>query len=132
MVCVLVLSLTACEGEDGMDGNANVVSVSFNAYSIQNGDNIFDVPELTQEIYEHGVVLGYATVDGNDFWETLPVVSGSQVILDIESIEVGKIILSADFTQVLNIRFVLIEGNDVNAVDFSNYLEVQDYYNLDD
>lgn len=140
------LVLTSCDGEDGMDGaegpqgitgtdgqdgNANVVSVSFNAYDIEIGQNEFDIPELTQEIFDHGVVLGYVTVDGNPFWETLPLVISEDVPLDIDRIEVGKITLTATFTQTLNFRFVLIEGTDASSFNFNSYEEVRSFYNLD-
>ncbi|WP_344924852.1 collagen-like protein [Aquimarina addita] len=115
------------DGTDGEDGNANVISISFDAYAISTGQNEFEVPELTQEIYDNGFVYGYTTVNGNAFWETLPIVIGGETRLDIDRIEVGKIILTSLFDQTLDFRFVLVAGNDVNAVDFSNYYEVESF-----
>ncbi|MDH7447265.1 hypothetical protein [Aquimarina sp. 2201CG14-23] len=138
------LVLTSCDGEDGAngldgaigsqgeDGNANVVSVLLENQTINNGDTVFDVPQLTQEIYDTGIVYAYVTVTGNDYWEVLPLSLGQQIILEIDKIEVGKITLRATFTQSnLRLRFVLVEGTDASSVDFSNYDEVQMHYGLD-
>ncbi|WP_299258940.1 hypothetical protein [uncultured Aquimarina sp.] len=146
VMMAFALVLTSCDGEDGangldgaigpqgpsgQDGNANVVSVSVDAYTVAIGQNEILVPELTQEIYDNGFVFGYTTVNGNSFWETLPVVINENTLLDIDRIEVGKIILTSTFDQTLDFRFVLIEGTDISGFNFSSYEDVQSYYNLD-
>ncbi len=153
MAFALVLTISSCEGEDGVDGeigpqgeqgidgqdgedgqdgNANVTSVTFDQYSLTEGTNEFEIPELTQEIFDHGFVYGYVTVSGNAFWETIPIVINKEVLLDIDRIEVGKITLQATFNQTLNFRFILVEGTDVSGTNFTNYTEVASYYNLRD
>ncbi len=149
-ILVLLLVLSACaddgvdgqigpqgpagaDGANGQDGNANVVSVLFENQTISNGDNVFDIPELTKEIFDTGIVYAYVTVTGNDYWEVLPLSLGQQIILEIDKIEVGKATLRATFTQSnLRLRFVLVEGNDASGINFENYLEVQSFYNLPD
>ncbi|WP_139062385.1 hypothetical protein [Aquimarina megaterium] len=149
-ILVLLLVLSACaddgvdgqigpqgpagaDGANGQDGNANVVSVLFENQTISNGDNVFDIPELTKEIFDTGIVYAYVTVTGNDYWEVLPLSLGQQIILEIDKIEVGKATLRATFTQSnLRLRFVLVEGNDASGINFENYLEVQSFYNLTD
>lgn len=150
-ILVLILVLSACSAEDGVDGqigpqgpagadgangqdgNANVVSVLFENQTISNGDNVFDIPQLTQEIFDTGIVYAYVTVTGNNYWEVLPLSLGQQIILEIDKIEVGKATLRATFNQSnLRLRFVLVEGNDASGINFENYLEVQSFYNLTD
>ncbi|WP_299433916.1 hypothetical protein [uncultured Aquimarina sp.] len=147
VMMAFALVLTSCDGEDGangldgaigpegpsgQDGNANVVSVLLENQTLTNGDTVFDIPELTQEIYDTGIVYAYVTVTGNDYWEVLPLSLGQQIILEIDKIEVGKITLRATFTQSnLRLRFVLVEGTDASGIDFSNYEEVQIHYGLD-
>ncbi len=99
-------------GEDGQNGNANVVSVLLEDQTIENGDNIYELPELTQSIFDTGVVLAYVTVTGNNYWETLPLSLGGSIILEIDRIEVGKLTLKATFTQSnLRLRFIFIESS---------------------
>lgn len=149
-ILVLILVLSACaddgvdgqigpqgpagaDGANGQDGNANVVSVLFENQTISNGDNVFDIPELTKEIFDTGIVYAYVTVTGNNYWEVLPLSLGQQIILEIDKIEVGKATLRATFNQSnLRLRFVLVEGNDASGINFENYLEVQSFYNLTD
>lgn len=121
------------DGQDGEDGNANVVSVLLENQTVTTGINTFSVPELTQEIYDNGLIYGYVTVSGNEFWETIPIVSFGNIILDIDRIRVGEIDIETTFDQGgLNFRFILIEGSDPNGlVDFTDYDSVADYYDLD-
>lgn len=124
------------DGTNGQDGNANVTSVLFENQTINNGDNEFDIPELTQSIYDAGIVYAYVTVTGNDYWEALPISLEQQIVLEIDKVEVGKITLKATFTQSnLKLRFILVEGNlssttpDKNISSMS-YQEVMDYFGL--
>ena len=146
-ILILILIFNSCSSEDGVDGqigpqgvagtngqdgNANVVSVLFENQTISSGFNVFDIPELTQEIFDMGLVYGYVTVTGNNYWEPLPISEVQKIILEIDKIEVGKVTLRATFTQSnLRLRFVLVEGNDARSiVNFKNYEEVQAYYNF--
>ena len=62
-------------------------SVLFENQTINNGDTVFDIPALTQEIYDTGIVYAYVTVTGNDYWETLPLSLGQQIILEIDKLK---------------------------------------------
>jgi len=146
-ILAFAVILTSCDGEDGangldgaigpagpagQDGNANVVSVLLEDQTINTGDTVFDIPQLTQEIYDTGIVYAYVTVTGNDYWEVLPLSLGQEIILEIDRIAVGTITLRATFTQSnLRLRFVLVEGVDASSIDFSNFQEVQMHYDLD-
>jgi len=165
MFALLVAFTFSCEGEDGEDGidgiagqdgengNANVTSVSVPSYDVIIGGNIFDIPGLSQDIVDTGVVLAYTTVNGNAFWETLPVVTGGSVILDIDRILLEQLVVTSTFNQTLDFRFILIESStsidgsvrssaqnprqqildELNyaGVNINNYDEVAAYYNLD-
>ncbi|WP_271770162.1 collagen-like triple helix repeat-containing protein [Aquimarina algiphila] len=119
-------------GQNGQDGNANVVSILLEDQTISNGDTVFDIPELTQEIFDSGFVFAYVTVTGNDYWETLPLSLGQDIILEIDQIEVGKVTLRSTFTQSnLRLRFILVESSsNVNGINFPSFQEVKEHYDL--
>ncbi|WP_299891986.1 hypothetical protein [uncultured Lacinutrix sp.] len=124
------------QGAPGLDGNANVTSVLFEDQTINTGDNLFNIPELNQDIFDNGIVYTYVTVTGNDYWETLPLSLGGDTILEIDRIEVGSATLRATFTQSnLRLRFILVAGTPAgkNAVDVSklSYEEAMDYFGLE-
>ncbi|MGB5819880.1 MAG: hypothetical protein WBG90_10395 [Saonia sp.] len=129
--------MNGTDGADGQDGNANVTSVLYENQAILEGNNVFDIPELTQAIYDTGIVYVYVTVIGNDYWEPLPIFLTGSVALEIDRIEIGRITLRSTFAQFnLNFRFVLVEGNlsskttDKNIQKMS-YEEAMDYFGLD-
>ncbi len=149
LILILGLTLNSCSGEDGadgeiglqgtegidgtngQDGNANVVSVLFEDQTISTGITVIEIPELTQDIFDNGIVYGYVTVTGNDYWEVLPLSQSKEIILEIDRIEIGQVTLRSTFTQSnLRLRFVLVEGTDASGVNFKNYEEVQSYLNL--
>ena len=71
-------------GRDGLDGNANVISINYAAdpshwYDVgtPGEDDYFmaldlDVPEITQDIVDNGLVLVYYRADTQDPWTALP------------------------------------------------------------
>ena len=134
------------DGQDGEDANANVVSVFLPGVSITEGTNNIVLPELTQDIFDNGFVVGYVTVAGNTTaWETIPVVVAGEVILDITRIRVGSLDLDARFDQVLDFRFILVAGTSSTGknsqaavrselknagIDINNYQAVLDYFRL--
>jgi len=135
------------DGSDGQDGNANVSSVLVSDVDINVGINTVPLPELTQDIFENGFVIGYVTVAGSPArWEAMPTIVGGNVILDITEIQVGSLLIEATFDQVLDFRFVLVAANSTtgknsgksireqmkeDVVNISNYEEVMDYFGLD-
>ncbi|WP_201739407.1 collagen-like protein [Dokdonia sinensis] len=131
------------DGQDGEDGNANVVSITIDGFPIVSGINNITIPEVTQDIVDNGLVLGYTTVSGNPFWETLPVVTGGSVILDIDRIFLETVRLTSTFNQTLDFRFLIIEGTplgrqsgstreyyEMQGVDFNDYESVKEFFNL--
>ncbi len=126
------------DGEDGEDGNANVTSLLLEDQTISTGDNVYDVSELTQEIFDTGFVFAYVTVNGNDYWETLPLSISQQIILEIDKIELGRITLRSTFTQSnLRLRFIFVEARSLSSkianknVQKMSYEEAMDYFELD-
>lgn len=131
-----IAGIDGTDGTDGTDGNANVTSVLFVNQTINDGSNIFTIPELTQDIYDNGIVYAYASVGSNTYWEVLPLSSGGNTILEIDRIEVGQATLKATFTQSnLRIRFVLVAGTPAGKTseDLSHmsYKEAMDYFGLE-
>lgn len=118
------------DGEDGEDGNANVMSVTINDFSIVDGANDITIPQVTQDIVDSGLVLGYVTVSGNAFWETIPVVTGGSVILDIDRIFLETVRLTATFSQTLNFRFLIIEGTPAGREAGSTNQDLRNYYEM--
>jgi len=59
------IGLTGEDGTDGEDGNANVTSILFDSFSTTTGINTFEISEITQDIVDNGLVLGYAQVPGS-------------------------------------------------------------------
>ena len=53
------------DGVDGTNGNANVVSVLVPGVDITIGRNTISLPELTEDIFNNGFVIGYVTLAGN-------------------------------------------------------------------
>ena len=135
------------DGADGVDGNANVVSVFIPEVAITVGRNTIMIPELTEDIFNNGYVIGYVTVSGNtNVWETIPVIVGAgDVALDITQIRVGELFLDSTFDQVLDFRFILVAGTSSTGktsilsirselknagVDISDYEAVMNYFRL--
>jgi hypothetical protein len=124
------------QGPEGPESNANVTSVLLENQTINTGNTVFVIPELTQDIFDNGIVYAYVTVTGNDYWEVLPLSTGGNIILEIDRIEVGQVTLKANFTQgSLKLRFVLVAGNAVamSSEDVTKmaYGEAMNYFGLD-
>lgn len=161
-VCIAAFAIYACsdgedgamgpqgeqgiQGEPGEDGNANVRSYLFEDQEITQGYQSFSVPGITQDILDHGVVFGYfknVTVPV-DTWLTMPY-NNSTNILNISRIALGESVLFSTFDTTVNLRFVVVEGEEgvssegmtVNeelkkaGVDISDFYEVADYYGLE-
>ena len=158
----IFLTLASCSGEDGIDGaqgeqgvpgedgNANVTSVLFDSIDITIGENNFDIPEITQDIYENGLVMIYAQNPDDTIWLPLPIIDGSgNIQLKFNTMSLGAVQVISILNATINIRFVIIEGTPVSGrssqqshqdlksyyegrgVDFSDYTSVAAYFNLD-
>lgn len=144
------IGLTGEDGTDGEDGNANVTSILFDSFSTTTGINTFEISEITQDIVDNGLVLGYAQVPGSPLWETLPIFSGGILFVTIQRISLGEAETNFNSTTptTLNYRFLILEGatsrrssqqsgEDLKSyyedqwVDFSDYESVAEYFNLD-
>ncbi len=150
-IMAFAIVFTSCDGEDGsngidgaiglqgpagtagQDGNANVVSVLLENQTIKKGQNIFEIPELTQEIADSGLVYVYGRGANPDdlAWVPLPNFDNGVLQGYIEKIDVGKVFLQATNADTgVSLRFVLVEGTIKSSIDFSNFEAVKAYYNL--
>ncbi len=154
VMSLLVILFLSCDGEDGatgpqgppgqdglngidgLDGNANVTSVLLENQSVAIGTNVLSIPELTQDIFDTGFVYGYATVNGNNYWEVFPITSGGSVILEIDRIAVGEITLLSTFNQGnLNFRFIFVASSSssrtLNDLKKMSYQEAMEHFGLE-
>jgi len=139
----------AQDGQDGQDGNANVVSVLLEDQTLMIGINEYNFDELTQSVFDNGVVLGYVKLSFTSFWETLPLSLSNEVSLEIDKIFVGSLELKSTFDETdVNLRFIFIDGTSATGkgggkaaildelknagVDIDSYEQVKAYYNLQD
>ena len=151
---MIIALISSCSGEDGingidgvegpagLDGNANVTSVLLENISFVAGDKDLSVTELTQDILDNGVVIGYLRNSGESTWFALPLSFGGFELF-IQSIQLGSVTIRSNYVgNGTDFRFVLIEANksannssvftDLKeaGVDINNFNEVMDYYGL--
>lgn len=120
------------QGEQGLPGEGSdtgVVSVTLEDQALSLGENEFSVPQLTQDIFDNGLVYVYITGDPT-IWLSLPVsqlqnlgteeepVLASVTVVEMVGMEVGKVIISSLVEGVTNIRFVLVSGTAAEASSF--------------
>lgn len=128
--------LDGADGIDGLPGPAgpsgvsNVTTVLFENQELASGEIEFDVPELTQDIFDKGLVYGYFSQNTTQ-WVSLPFSSlqnlgteeepilASLTLLEVFRIEVGKIVVFSllEPEAPVDIRFVLVQGNAALNVD---------------
>lgn len=153
LIFIIILSVSCAseDGADGMDGAdgangsdgapgpagpngvSNITTVLFENQDLISGEIEFDVPELTQEIFDSGLVYGYFTQNTTQ-WISLPFsniqnlgteeepILTSLTLLEVFRIEVGKIVVFSllEPEDPVNMRFVLVEGSEaLNLDDFS-------------
>lgn len=117
-------------GEDGTGTETGVISVVLENQTLSPGLNEFDVPELTQDIFDNGVVYAYVTADP-EIWFALPFselqnfgteeepVLTSVILVELVGIEVGKVLLSSILEEgTIDVRFVLVPGTVAEASTF--------------
>jgi hypothetical protein len=113
-ILVILLSFIACQGpagQNGLDGKINVNSVLVENVPIVVGVNVIDLPELTQEILNNGLIQVYyknrtAIVD---IWNELPFSPEGNLALELSSFRIGKVVIhSINLDQNLDFRIVLI------------------------
>jgi hypothetical protein len=133
------------QGEPGEDGNANVKSYLFENQTLVDGNTLFTIPAITQDIMDYGVVLGYFQTSSEDLWFALPYRSAQDFHVFIYSIALQQLtIRSTVAASDVDFRFVVIQGTDGSAskaisveqelkqagVDISDFYQVADYYRL--
>lgn len=135
------------DGQNGLDGNANVTTVLVEYIRLLSGeDNIIAVNGVTQDILDHGAVLVYMRI-GN-LWYSLPYFGSSNTI-NVWRIGLNSVILHVDpfDTAPLDFKFVIIAGNSANAsgndkssilsslenngVDVNDYNQVAEFFKLE-
>lgn len=120
------------KGDPGEDGNGTaggVVSVLLENQTLVLEGNEFNVPQLTQDIFDNGLVYVYARAEPTE-WLPLPVSQlqfggteedptlASLTVLEMASMEVGKVFLYSLVEGVTDIRFVLVSGTAAEASSF--------------
>ncbi|MCF6349251.1 MAG: hypothetical protein L3J20_13310 [Flavobacteriaceae bacterium] len=125
MLLALIIVLTfSCSPEDGeigsqglagQDGNANVTSIILRDISLPaTSTKTFNVPELTQEILDKGLVVVHInlnTTASHELWSPLPVVLFNEIV-KVNQFRVGEIdIRNNSIPLVGHLKFILIEGN---------------------
>ncbi len=120
----LFISCSAEDGADGMDGapgqdgNANVTSVVIQNFELVAGNNEISIPDLSSDIANTGLVLGYIS-GTNGEWFSLPfselvevvtedgTTATSTIVLEVVSIEPGKLVVFSLIEGTVDLRFVL-------------------------
>lgn len=143
------------DGRDGQDGNANVISINYfvgeeNWYDVGTpGENDFflaadlDVPEITQDIYDNGLVLVYYRANDDEPWIALPYTFISHEPSYVEKLDM---IYNVSFVGLQSqatdkgasawtgiFRVIVAEAVPVGktAFDYSDYESVRTLLNLD-
>ncbi|WP_282123064.1 collagen-like triple helix repeat-containing protein [Algibacter mikhailovii] len=123
------------KGDPGESGSGGAISVLLENQTLTLGEMVFDVPQLTQDIFDNGLVYGYVTVDPA-IWLSMPVtqlqnigteeepVLASIVIIEIIGMEVGKVYINSLIEGAVDLRFVLINGTaaEANAYEINDFL----------
>jgi hypothetical protein len=149
------------DGADGATGTANVIyspriTIKKNDWNVTQGGKFqtaqIDVPELTQDIFEKGVVLvyDYSAADGG-VYSPLPSFRSVDYTFSIRVNKIAFIILDPTIPYIAasdkELRYVLIPGmvstsgktspqqaiyNELQAagVDINNFAQVAAYYNI--
>ena len=130
-----VQGLQGEKGDQGDPGNGGIVSVFLADQTLVLGENEFDVPQLTQDIFDNGLVYAYITGDSS-IWLSLPVSQlqnlgtdeepafASVTVVEMVGIQVGKVFLSSLVEGATDIRFVLVPGTvaQASAFDINDFL----------
>lgn len=154
---LLLVSFSACEGPvgpAGPKGNANVISINYLVLESdwtevgKPGDEGFflavdlDVPEITQDIVDNGLVLAYYRANDNDPWTALPF---TRISHNPEFIEKFDFIYDFEFVGLQSmasdrggtpyggtVRVIIASAIPVGktSIDYENYEEVADYLEL--
>jgi len=150
------------DGEDGEDGNANIISSDWFVpaweadvlYSVNNQSATIDIPELTQEVFDSGVVLAYwknnaghvwplpTKLMSSDYWFAFLVHVGDIYLyyynstvtnppVPHESNEFRYVIIPPASSKSTNSNELILKELKDAGVDINNYYEVMDYYGLD-
>lgn len=118
------------KGDPGDSGSGGVISVVLENQTLSPGLNEFNIPELTQDIFDNGLVYAYITADPT-IWFELPFteeqnigtdedpVLASVVIIKVVAIEVGRVTISSVLEEgTISVRFVLVPASVAEASSF--------------
>lgn len=123
-------------GDSGGSAETNVISVVLEDKTLSPGPNEYDVPQLTQDIFDNGLVYAYITQDPIAWFE-LPFteeqnigtdeepVLATIILVKVFAIEVGKVTLVSLLPEdTVNIRFVLVPGTlaEASSFDINDFL----------
>ncbi|AUC83604.1 hypothetical protein [Lacinutrix sp. Bg11-31] len=147
--------ITGANGADGTDGNANVEVLTFDMSAASGSFDDVTVPELTQDVIDNDVVLGYIKRGAN--WHPLPAVQ--DIIPFSVSVTIGVGFYALDYVDggdgsshsisagdIDTLKIVIIEStstsktsngkqqiyNTLNqaGIDINDFNAVTNYYNI--
>lgn len=120
------------------DGSNSVTTVHFEEQALSfgtDGSIEFNIPELTQDIFDNGLVYAYISQDNASSWSPLPfslleevttpegTSNTSTIVVEILQIEVGKVTLLYLLNDLTwDVKFVLVEGNASTSVNVDDFL----------
>lgn len=116
-------------GEKGDTGNANINSFTFLNKTISKSKDLeLELPAISEEVLEQGLVFGFIRTNGTYEWYPLSYVEGDAVI-SIFLITIEKLRISSTVdAKNIDIRIVVLEGinNTIigegrSELDFINY-----------
>ena len=158
-VAVVSLTMVACSGEDGEDGTTGAPgssSVQSSTFTIadtmwNSGNAVINVPGLTKDIADNGVVSVFFTFDslGTDTitWNPLPHrfvgnVGGTNQFITLQNtVSIGQVTITArffdntpiNFNTETNARVVMIpSANMLSGVNHDNYDEMVKVYGIEE
>ncbi|WP_205660312.1 collagen-like protein [Cognatitamlana onchidii] len=123
------------KGDPGDSGSGSVKTVLFEDQLLQSGETgviEFNVPQLTQDIFDNGLVYAYISEsENNSSWSPLPfslleevstptgTTVTSTIVVEILTIEVGKVSLFYLLNDASwDVKFVLVPGAAAEASSF--------------
>ncbi|WP_108866962.1 collagen-like protein [Aquimarina aquimarini] len=141
-------------GTDGQDGNANVQSFTYDLASVSDTFHDQNVPEISQEVIDNDVVLGYLKPAGTDRLYPIPNTNLTplnidvRVFINLERYSMDFYNRNANTTfsiaagELDELRVVIIESTNkssgqnilsqlkLQGVDINDYYQVMKHYNL--
>lgn len=109
---------TGAAGQDGQDGNANVTSYVFENRSVSlTGYTVFNIPAITQNVVNTGLVLGFMRSTGSgNAWFTMPFQEDDRRT-SLAYFTTGMVFVKSNYNSSgIDFRFVVVPGSSVSKL----------------